>query len=251
MAPKAKSTYRRGMNNAYARKQVQKAYARKFYKNVRRIAYSIPEKKYHQVSRYNVAQAITNAPGFPTVDDATKMTVWTVTDPLNAIEVGTASDNRIGNKIYVRYVQVSVEMTMDGDHLLNASTARMCAFWNRMANNVNTAAADLWTPSTSSIVNQGSLRNVESFSQYTMLLDRQHKTVMTVGHATDPTLRATTGCGVIQFYIPIFKVVEYNNTIIDCSSSNMKGPTLLLCFFNSVSDCCIIKVGWRVCFTDA
>lgn len=228
-------------------------YQKKSFTNaVRRIAYTIPEKKYYIVSNWNPANAGNYAtPADPTTASATKMdAAFHLFSFLNGIPQGVLGNQRIGNDIYVRYVQIGVYFEQDGDHLMNAHTMRYGVLMDNDAAQQMPTAVNVFGTGAQGTVAFDAFRNTVTLRKYRTLLDRQHKTVQTVGGATAAE-RATTGNAVIQHYIPVNKRFHMGNATTDMLGGNMINQQLLFYICSSVADCCTAKVIFRVCFNDA
>lgn len=191
------------------------------------------------------------APGLPTAANATKMDVaWHFHSILNGIQQGTGADDRIGNKIFVRYVVLALNFEMDGDSLVNGHVNRFGMLLDTTATSAVPADTTVFSTVPSSFTIWNSIKNYENAPRFRFLLDEQHRTVQTVGGAAAADNRFTSQA-VIHRYIPVNKVFNYKSVANDTTGSNMVGDQLLLMNCASVTGCCTTICGWRVIFNDA
>lgn len=213
---------------------------------VKRVAYGICEKKYYEFPTvYNMHSGL---------DDNAVMTSggWYIISLVNAIRVGTDVTQRIGRQIYIRYIQLSIDFTGDGDILANGAVCRYVVAHDKGCAGVQATAPVIWgNGAGNSTGSQGfsALRNTDNMRRFNILLDRQHNVTQLTQNAGVGTY---TSRGIIQHYIPIFKKVNYDTdgaTVI--SSPNLVKDDYLFMVAPSQANCCIARLYWRVCFNDA
>jgi len=228
---------------------------RDFAPAVRRIAYTIPEQRCFEISRWNISAADNYAtPANPTADDATKAGVaFKMLSLVNPIQVGTGNGQRIGYEIFVRYIQITLDFKVDGDQMLNAHVMRYGVMLNLDSDNALPAAATIFAngANTAGVPAYDSLRNFYSRQKFRTLLDKQWKCVATGVNGTTGAALATTGSSVITHYIPINKKVRYTAANNDLSGTNINMNNIMFYSCASVADCCTAKMYLKVVYNDA
>lgn len=240
-----KKTSRR-MKRRYQRRGVTYRRRGPLMRRMRTVAYSVAEKKYHEY----IANPETNADDF----NALTNTGWFSLSCLNGIGVGTAQNQRVGRKIYVRYILLSFYFAQDGspDNLTNGATCRYAVVHDRGCNGTTPGAASVFSNDVSQLAGTASfasMRNYDGMNRFRMLLDRQHAVTQfdsTAARATFSALR------VIQHYVPVFRTIQYTG-----GATSNNGATSLLkddiraWVSPSTANCCIVRVACRTVFNDA
>lgn len=213
---------------------------------MRRVAYGIAEKKAADFGPLN----------FQTIaDDYGPLTGsgWYQFSLINAIRLGTGSDQRIGREVFIRYILVSLDFTTDGaPDLLNGATCRYAVVHDKSCNGAAFNYAEMWDKgagTTAATIGFSAVRNYTNMSKYGLLLDRAHNIVQTSGTGATATASAR---GVIQHMIPINRKVRFDS---DGSSltlaDNLINDNYVIAVCPSIVNCCIARVFWRVVFNDA
>jgi len=218
---------------------------------MRKIAYSIPERKCKNVSRYNPMNADTVPGADPTTDNTTVMDAgtWHFHSLINNLVIGTAQGERISNQIYLRYIMFQISFVMDGDHLQNGHTSRYCVIMDKDPQAGLPATSDVFANGPFGSVDVTSMKAYDKGSRYSFLLDETQRVVQTVGGATNPE-RSYTGVGVITRYIPVFKKVVYSGSTANQTSVNLVNFNIFMANCSSNGSCCVTKVAWRLVYND-
>lgn len=218
---------------------------RKFAANVRRITYSIPEKKCFQAGAWNVMSAVTDTPadgggaGTSTQMDAS----WHFFSLVNSIQQGVALEQRVGNQIYLRYIQFSILFEGDGDSLTNGMICRYCVIRTNEANGVMPGATAVFANGPTGTATFASLRRYDTKNKYTTLLDKQHATVNTTATTHNPN-------GVIHGYVGINRKLNYTGTTNNAAGGNLLEQDYFFAICASVASCCKAHLYWRVVYND-
>jgi len=218
---------------------------RQFAQSVRRITYSIPEKKCYQVGAWNVMAATTDTPtdaggsGAATQMDA----AWHFFSLVNSIQQGTSVDKRIGNQIFIRYIQFSLLFEGDGDSLVNGMICRYCVIRNNEANGAIQGATAVFANGPTGTATFASIRRYDTKQKYTTLLDKQHATVNTTATTHNPN-------GIVHGYVGINRKLNYTGTTNDAAAGNLLEQDYFFAICASVANCCKTHIYWRVVFND-
>lgn len=274
--------FRRRRSSVYGRYKRTRTLGRM----MRRIAYSIPEKKYFEficcVSSASAVSTPSNSawqsiPGnlFLSNDFDNQITL------LGAIQQGVSENERIGNRIHVKYIQIGLVFQFNNNNIAAANPSpgsnmygmfcRYCVFEDNQPNGESLPLANLWQDWGNTIGSGGSasavpfdgartfaFRDFNSLRQFRVKLDMQHKmhnTANTTAAASTSDPAPTTGIQIVQHYIPVNKTVTYTavatpNDILT-SHSKMKDHDYILNVIPSGTNCCQCYASVRVCFTDA
>lgn len=219
------------------------------YPRVKRITFSVLEKKYFDRPAFNLED------GGTTLTTPMSTVAWKFYSPVNAIIQGIDRDMRIGNKIFVRYIQLTFGFASDGDNTLSGSTCRYILLHNRQANLTIPTAADVFANgAVSTNADYTSLRNCNTLKKYSLLLDRAHLLIPATrsGDGTAAAHFNFLGQGVLQHYIPINKWVQYQASSSAITTSvNLVSNDFVIGVAPSNANCCIGTVMARVCYNDA
>lgn len=216
---------------------------------IRRITYSMLEKKYADNAAFNLED------GGSTLTTPISTTAYRFYSLVNNIRLGTGVNQRIGNKIFVRYLHLTFGFKTDGDNVLNGSTCRYGVIWNKQANGTLATGADVFSGGAyESTPEFTSLKNFNTMKKYKTLLDRAHLIIPATrsGDGTGAAHFNFVGQGVIQHYIPINKWVQYSADAAGlASSANLVSNDFLVYIAASNANCCIATLFARICFNDA
>lgn len=253
---------------------------------VRTIASSIPEKKY-----FECICAVSDAVGYTTPGSAAWASVhgdeMLSADFLNqitllgAIQQGVAVNQRIGNRIHVKYVQIALIFQFNnniGAQNFASNPSNMygmfCRYVLLLDNQPNGNAlplANIWTDwgptigggaHPSAVGFNGArtfaFRNVNALRQFRVLLDMQHTShnqANGTAGASSANPAPTSGIQVVQHYVPINRTVTYNAVAsagdLLTSHAVMKDHDIILNVIPSDIGCCQCYCSFRVCYTDA
>lgn len=223
----------------------------------RRIAFDIAETKYLELGPYTpttipnwVLQAAANPAG-------NAQNGFSHMSLLNMMAQGTANNQRIGNKVFIKYIQLFICLA-PATGFTTGGTCRYLVLMDDMAaGTVPTlpgtylnpagqgphltdltaanAGAQIWNP-----------KNPDLFKRFKTLLDRQHNMNVYASGVGTPT-------PVIQHYIPINKVFQYKAGGAANLGTNDQLPETTLNFYlgADAKDCCRVSVYWRVAFKDS
>jgi len=187
---------------------------------------------------------VTTTPANPKALSGLKMDLsWHAISLLNPIAIGNTASTRVGNNIYVRYIQVSISFVGDAVANANGMTCRYMALKTHANGAAVPAAAQLYNIGPLGTVAFQSLRNWDTNNRYRTVFDRQH-------HVTNTTTTTNTSNGVVQCFIPVYQKIQYTGATVDCSGSNLMTNDVLLAMCSSVTNCCTISISWRVIFND-
>lgn len=214
-------------------------------RTVRKIQYSVAEEKFVDFSRLNpiTGTVVGTKMGFET---------WYFMSLINAVPQGNTESQRIGNKIYVKYIDVSVFWFTDGTvDLPNGATIRMVVVRNKDTNATIVTETDLFSatdPNTGG-TDTRALRNFKTMSKYTMLKDVCHD----IQQNTDGVnpLNTYTPSGCTQFRIPVSKRITYITIASDVKlASALLSDDYDIGFCTDTNNNIQVGVSWRVVFTD-
>lgn len=247
---------------------------RAYVRNVRRIAFSIPERKYYEYW-FNPQIGIP-APDLLTDDHRSQVfaiahaPIWRAASLLAPLPQGVDNGERIGAKIHVRYVQLSVTIVpvaaANGD--LADRLGMLCRYVvarDRLANTSfnntvvtppqlfqNQSAAPI-SGSTTTIQNTnhslvGDFRYRDNLGRFKIYADQQHVAAQT----TEATVAAPR---IVQHFIKVGRTFTYGAGTLaaaELQSFNKLTKGDLLWFSNvNQADCCVVGVQVRICYTDA
>lgn len=188
-----------------------------------------------------------NDPGGGAVDNFDAQTIWIwksflVTDTTGGITgipgiiQGIQSNQRTGNDIFVRYIDVTVRVTpktMD----TNGSTCRLVALHHLKPNGGTVASTGVFNQD-----QFNSVRNIAQKFKYKVLKDFVHSFVTTVSTNGGPEY-------LYQFRIPVNKKVRFNSAA--ASAGDLISDDYLVGFCADSAACCTVTVKGAVVYTDA
>lgn len=235
---------------------------------IRRVVRSIAEKKYNDyLIRWNDATPLrTDTFNWPmTMATYAVSNAWRWMTLTSLLKYGTGLDQRVGNKIFLKYVQLSLMFNYAGTegpagnmHVMarNGMLCRYIVARDKLCNNGQPPGAGLMQESTPAL--SADPRNVFTFrapnqlAKYKILLDRQMKAAVTsMPDAANPEM-ATTGQQVIQHYIPINRTIRYATDGNDSLTSTLPlvGPDIIIGVVGSIDLCCMLQIRVRLCYQD-
>jgi len=252
----------------------RRSYRRRWNKRVRRIAFSIAEKKYLDIC-FNPNEGVVHSTfalcgtgqlGIQWADNQVSL--------LGTMGQGAAEGERIGNRIFVKYVQLQLffEMLPDKDgNGIDADTAGLGLYCRYMLlHDKQPGGTAIPRATMSTTFGQGgtnipnatvsAFKAFNTLRRYKTLLDKQHQraiTSMAYDTATPFKLNAasTTGAIVIQHYIPVNKQYTFTQigsaTDMKAAAAVMQDGDLLFQVCPSDDACCKCFVGLRICYRDA
>lgn len=256
-------------------KRFRRRYSKRgrFQRSVRRIAYSISEKKYWDYL-FNVTTGVNQAT-WAAMSTTNLSNDWANQVSLLAtMPQGNAEGQRIGNRIHVKYIQMSMFFRMDPNAGStgvgnNAKLQGMfCRYMLLLDKQPGGTALPRTVMSTGPGVPVAGLNVIGGatswFKEFNMLrrfktlLDAQHQRGITsriTGDDTTATQPTMTGTKVIQHYIKIGRTFTFTGvgsaTDMKTAGSVMQDGDLLLQVCPSEAACCACFVSLRVCYTDA
>lgn len=199
-------------------------------------------------------------------------TTWNTVSLLTLLGQGFSDTQRIGNEVFVKYVQLAVYVTTIAslDHTADPDTNNIIAAngmlcrYNLMkvktnnfdlGNNYMDSVAPTGTGP--NIFNVGQFKSISIMRNYKTLLDAQHQAHVTqFSVATEPTPSFwTSGTRVIQHFLKVNRRARFgtdrsgSTTMND--SSNLSTLDLRFGACANINDCCDMQVHARICFTDA
>lgn len=219
---------------------------------VRRVTLNLAETKYKEIGPLNpdaVPNWITQAAANPANALGAS---WHRLSLLNEIANGTGVDQRIGNRIFVKYVQMYIVMSVNASPW--TGTCRYLVLEDKMC---STALADISgnylmagnVPHIKDLTTNPSIyapKNTQQFKRWNTLLDRQHN--MTATFSTGEPVQP-----VMQHYIPIGKSFQFLTGGAANLTTNAQLPENALNFYMAANDagCCQVSIFFRVAFKDA
>lgn len=241
----------------------RRRFRRSFGRRVRRIAYSIAEKKYYQYALYGgtsgAPQLLTTAVVNPMTATASYAVAYGATPRslINCVPLGFSDGERIGNKIFVEYVQLSffihfglVEADAMGANMaVNGCNMRYGVYYDRQAGGAAAPLVNLYEPMGGSTQwTYGAFRNKATLGKYKTLRDKQIRVAYTDTSATS----GASGIPAVQEYIPIKRTFAYNGVATDTTvTSNLLRNDLAIVVSCNHNTSCYIWIGVRVCYRDA
>jgi len=226
---------------------------KRFRRNVRRIAFGIAEKKYYDYWINPVNNVVYTS---YTGAVATQLSqTWTGASIVCTIPQGFSQGERIGNKIFLKYIQMSMYFAADPDEVdmvVNGTVCRYMVLMNKNCGKVAASASDVFSSdATAGKASYGALRNFNTLSKYKVMLDRQHTMTVTSINAADATANATTGAACVIHYIPVNKLFTFDSAVTSRTSANCPLTDIQLFACANVDTCCALKIKLRLCYTDA
>lgn len=233
------------------------------YRAVRRIVYNLAETKYWE----SPMMSIINSSGSPHIISSVIPTANAGYVPqafigcslLNMIAQGTAVNQRIGNRIMVKYIQLTVAVGYSPELNTGSCTCRYVLVQDKSNAGDVAPATSIWSDGPVLAAGVGeptvsSLKNFNNLKRFRFRLDRQH---ITQSFSNNP--EATTPWSAIQHYVKIGRVIQYQgqNASPDADANFRTNNTLVgsdaFNFYVAGSHplCCGIKFRWRVAFKDA
>jgi len=228
------------------------------YRAVRNIVFKLAETKYFESPLMYVAggfviPAVSGVP--PPVEQH-----WSRCALLNMIGQGVSVNQRIGNRIMVKYVQLSIGFAQNAMTTDNAAgTCRYLVVHDKAANKSLAAGSDVFglqlivddDISASTGAGMSSLKNFNNLKRFRFKLDRQHVTTSYAAAVAQSTPQT-----VIQHYIPIGRTFQFD---IDASAdpvhfrdnSALVADALNFMIAASSDSCCAMLLRFRVAFKDA
>lgn len=192
----------------------------------------------------NIITGVTNG--------ATELTAntWEFLSMVSAIAQGVESNMRIGNRIFVKYIDIVLYFEQDGSPRQNGHSVRYVVVHNKdTAGTIVTGAALFNSGGAESTTSQyDALKLWAKRMQFSLLVDKQHTTFTTTQAAGVGT---HTPNGIIQFRVPINKQVNYStvqaSTLV---STNLVNNDFNIGVCSQGDACCTPRVSWRVVFAD-
>lgn len=249
-----RSRFRRFRRRALGRGRRSRGGRVAFSRRVRRISYGIAERKYCDYSMG--ADAIAYYPPLgsnPGSAEAKVSNQWKFLNLLGNITQGVGQGQRIGNKIFVRYIQLNLNFQYDEASAgmgVNGCRCRYVAAIDRQHGSLATIGNGFFVTGSSTAplvdLNVNAFRSSNTLGKFKTLLDKQHVLSYT-GSAF------ASGVATVQHYIPIFREFQmtYEDSVTPTSAANFPKNAL---FFGSCSNhtaMCGLTIDVRVCFTDA
>lgn len=247
-----KMAYRKFKRGRYARR-ARRGFKKMFRRRVRRIAMTIAEKKYYEwicAPGEYVPSSTTPPADMSSEGDKWKLFVGGLPRSLiNTMPNGFGQGQRIGNKIFVEYVQLSFiyhflppeNPTMS----VNGCLARYGVYIDKKAGGQATPGNGLLSILPGVYYPQASMRAYQTLGRYKTLLDRQTR-------ISYPAAQGGSGIPAIQHYIPIKRTFNLtsagsNNRV----TANMIENDLIMNWNCSHPDACYAFCLVRVCYRDA
>lgn len=225
-----------------------------FSRRVRRISYGIAERKYCDFSFGASADSYYPPLGSDPASAQCKVPVqWSWLNLLGNITQGVGQGQRIGNKIFVRYIQLNLNFQYsDAAAGMGVSGCR-CRYVAAIDRQHGAAAAigpGYFTLGSSNpplnALNINAFRNSNTLGKFKTLLDKQH--VMSYTGTS-----FASGVATVQHYIPIFREFQmtYEDSVFPNNGANFPKNALFFGSCSNHADMCGLSIDVRVCFTDA
>lgn len=249
MAPKG---YRR---KASTRRYKRRTYRRTgaLYRVARKVAYNIAETKYWESGVITPDPNAYGIWGGQTGGNASaSMNVWSRIDILNPIPVGNGVNQRIGNKIMVKYIQIYITIGQGNVTDAESGTCRFLLIRDKASDgNLIDMTGAYFTPNGPMLQSQSlpinAPKDYNNLRRFSTLLDRQHS-VQLFGNAVGS--KSATPC--MQFYIPVNRVFTYRSESTNWSTAaNMVQETIQFALAADMAGCCNVSAFIRVAFKDA
>lgn len=229
---------------------------RSFGRRVRRIAYSISEKKYYEYILHGdggtVLPITTEIP-----DDIRDNLLYhcaTFAAPqglIHHIPKGYEQGQRIGDKIFVEYIQFTITVQFANPAAASSMGNTGCimrygVYLDRAHSQAVTPAPDLFTNFGGALHGSGAMRSIATLGRYKTLRDKQIRVAYN-------SLDTATGIPVLQEYIPIKREFRFkgSNPASSLDSSNMPMANLAFNAMCNHTDSCYYWLAVRVCYRDA
>lgn len=250
------------------------------FKRIRNIAFSIAEKKYWQFC-FNPNEALLSA-GLSSLGTNQMALNWfgNQVTLLGNMPQGPAEGQRIGNRIFVKYIQLQIFFEMlpdatgagiDGDTSLYGMFCRYMVLLDKQPGGTPIPRINMDTSFGGGGANVpaatvSAFRDFNVLRRFKVLLDKQHQRCVTAaawkntiaggGTDTAPKLVGTmSGTIVLQHYIPVNKQFTYtavgSATDMKAAGAVMQDGDLIYQSCPSDSACCKNYVAVRVCYRDA
>lgn len=255
--------YRKFKRSRRSSGRFRRRFRRSFGRRVRRIAYSIAEKKYYQYALYGGTSGatfpITTAVSNPMTSTGTYEVSYGATPRslVNTIPLGFSDGQRIGNKVFVEYVQLSFYVqfgapeadAMGGSMAVNGCVMRYGLYYDKQAGGGATPLIGLYEPmGGSSQWTYGAFRGKSTLGKYKTLRDKQIR----VAYSSTAATAGGSGIPAVQEYIPIKRTFSFASASTDTTlSNNMLRNDLALVVSCNHNTSCYIWIGVRVCYRDA
>lgn len=233
---------------------------------IRRIAFSIQEKKYLEYV-FNPKEKVRGAT-FGGINTTTAF----LTDDWNSqvsllctLQQGNSVSTRMGNRINVKYVQISNYFLMNnnptgaGTDLGATQFGMFCRYMmllDKQPGGTTLPRANMDTFAGAGAIVGSTVMAFRQFNllrRFKVLLDAQHQRHLT-GNIQAIGNVPTTGGIVLQHYVKINRQFTFTSTgsATDMSAAdNMQDGDILYQCAPSVAACCLNVVMVRICFTDA
>jgi len=221
---------------------------------MRRVVYNLAETKYFESSALTVTSGAGSDMQVQTGDGVPVTTAFKRASMLNQIAQGVGNTQRIGNRIHVKYIHLTIALGNNPSTNANveASTCRYMVVHDLAANKSLMAAGDLFSSGVQVISGIAgtfnALKNVNNMKRFRFLLDRQH--LMQV-YSTASGSKTPQTC--IQHYIPINRTFQYDGGTQDITTNgSLVSDAINFAIVASDNhDCCAVSVRWRIAFKDA
>lgn len=245
---------RKFMRRSFRRRRRYRPRARNFRRRIRRIAFSIAEKKYADFALVpgdpvrHTASFDTNIVGISAYAVPANVRPMSV---LNRIANGVETGQRIGNNIFVEYIQLTIYIAIKPNPtevmMTNGCLCRYGLYWDRASGGAATPGIGLFSNDFGGSENGTTkLRDVYTLGKYKTLLDKQFRMAYF-------TSNNTSGTSVIQHYIPIKRQINYRGPAALSAEqvANMIKNDVFFTICASSAAMCYASIGVRVCYRDA
>lgn len=225
-----RTTYRRRTTF----KRTARPPARRFARSVRRVVNTIAEEKYYAINGLlNANSAVT----------------WQFASALQGLVQGTTQTTRLGNRIYVKRLELSVTLGANVGMGLNGSICRFVVYHNRNTGGTGSALSGLLITYDQLFDTNtfDALRAINQKGRATILKDGVYPMMATSSNA-GTTVVTTSGPVNFRVRIPINKTIVYNGnagTIADLITDDYG-----VGFCSDDAACCQIYIRSKVIFTD-
>lgn len=238
----------------YRRRSYGRRFRRNFVRRVRRITGAIAEKKYWQYSLWNNS-ALYHGYGSADIADTSNIRDrWTMRTLIAGLPVGAADGQRIGSKIFVKYIQLTVflhykETTTGQEGMMtNGCICRYGVWLDRNHGSAVGPGVDIFelqnTPALSTVYLD---KNRYTMAKYKTLLDKQHQMHWFAPGANAPG----SGSLIFKHYIPINRQFQFRTAGTDMyDSSNLPIRDLVFGAASTHDAMCRLNAFVRICYTD-
>lgn len=244
-----KRTRRFGRRRSYGRR-----FRRSFIRRVRRIAGTIPEKKYWQYSFYNAAAAYQPYGTSDLTANANIRDFWTMRSLIAGMPGGSGDGQRIGSKIFVKYVQLTIILNYQplaagaNSMATNGCVCRYGVWLDRNHGLTAGVGGDIFELQSNPAITTVYLdKHRFTMGKYRTLLDKQHQ----MHYFQNQANGAGSGSMIYKHYIPINRQINFRSIGTDMyDSSPLPIRDIVFGAASTHDGGCRLNGFVRICYTD-